>query len=43
LNWNIRIGGSIPHDFYTGIERMFESIASAATEKDIIKAFEEKD
>lgn len=27
-NWNIRIGGSILHDFYTGIEGMFEAIAN---------------
>ena len=27
-NWNMRIGGSILHDFYTGIEGIFEAIAS---------------
>ena len=27
-NWNIRIGGSILHDFYTGTEGIFEAIAN---------------
>jgi hypothetical protein len=52
-NINIRAGGSVLHDFYTGIEKIFHAIVSTIDEKvpnvykavegDLNKAFEDEE